>query len=625
MKLHALPAIAGLATVALSAGVLAPQAAQAAESEQVTLSLREFLQLYERSRDRKKDPEKAPREFSLASASYTGEVIVDDGEPTSAVFTARMQVQVHKDDGWIKVPLLSRTVALQSATVNGRPAPIVLEGGSYTLVTDQKGSLDVRLEFATNVSNSLGTSSFAFDLVPSGATEVEVAVPVDDDLDFTIANARRVTERKERGRRVVSATLPPQGSLNVRWQREVPQTDESGETVADEARIYSEVYTLASVGDGLLRAQATVDNTILFAGVDTFQLKIPDGMTLLDVKGAGLRDWTLSEDNTLDVELNYAAENRYTLTLDMEKVIGEGSTNVNAPLVQPLGVERSKGWVGVEARGNLEIGAGAVAGATAVDVRTLPAQILGRTSQPVLLGYKYLVDDAKVPLVISAHDDVDVLVTLLDQAEATTMFTQDGRRLTSVKYEVRNNRRQFLRLALPVGAELWSAAVAGRAVQPATSSGAILVPLIRSQSQGGGLASFAVEVVYVESGEPTADNGKGRFAAILPKADVPTTYVGWTVYAPSEAKVKADKADGTLRYVPQLSRPLGSVAALEVQAQAPQQRQSANVQADAGALGDGAAPVRVRLPLEGRPYFFEKLLALDEDLEVAFDYKGLKD
>lgn len=622
MKLRVLPLVA----VAMAAGTLAPLAASAAEPERVTLSLKEFLQLYEKSRDRKKDPEKAPRAFSLSAASYVGEVLVEDGEPTSAVFTARMRVQVHKAEGWIKVPLLTRSVALQKATVNGRPAAVVLEGGAYTLVTDQRGTLDVSLEFATNVTNSVGTSSFAFDLVPSGATEVELAVPVDENLEFTVANARRVTKRQERGRRVVTATLPPQGALNVRWQRKVPTTvEEGGDPEKTKARVYSEVYTLASVGDGLLRAQATVDSTILFAGVDTFELDVPDGMTLLDVKGAGLRDWSLADDGKLVVTLNYAAENRYSLSLDMEKVIGEGSVNVDAPLVVPLGVERSKGWVGVEARGNLEIDAGDVQGATSVDVRTLPGQILGRTSQPVLLGYKYLASDAKVPLVVSAHDDVDVLVTLLDQADATTMFTQDGRRLTSVRYEVRNNRRQFLRITLPEGAELWSSAVAGRAVTPATSEGAILVPLIRSQSQGGGLASFAVEVVYVESGEAPGDNGKGSFYARLPKPDVPTTYVGWTVYAPDEAKVKADKSDGTLRYVPMLSRPLGAVQALEVQAQAPAQRRSAGNQANAGALGDGAAPVRVRLPLEGQPYFFEKLLALDEDLWVDFSYKGLKD
>ena len=52
------------------------------------------------------------------------------------------------------------------------------------------------------------------------------------------------------------------------------------------------------------------------------------------------------------------------------------------------------------------------------------------------------------------REEVDVLVTLIDRAEATTMFTRDGRRLTTVSYQVRNNRRQFLRFALPEGIEL---------------------------------------------------------------------------------------------------------------------------------------------------------------------------
>ena len=40
-----------------------------------------------------------------------------------------------------------------------------------------------------------------------------------------------------------------------------------------------------------------------------------------------------------------------------------------------------------------------------------------------------------------------------------------------------------------------------------------------------------------------------------------------------------------------------------------------------GGLDGGAAPVRVRLPIEGQPQHFEKLLALNEDLSVSFSYK----
>lgn len=530
-----------------------------------------------------------------------------------------MRLHIHATEGWVKVPLLDGSVALESARLNGRPASIVLEDGAYTLVTDKRGDFDIELTFAASVESSLGSFSFTVPLLPSGATEVEIAVPTDEDLGFTIANARRISSRRDGSNQVVVATLPPAGNLSVSWQRKVPSAEEKR---VDSARVYSEVTTLVGVGDGLVRAQATVQNTILFAGVNRFDLRIPDGVTLLDVQGAGLRDWTLSDDNTLTVQLNFAAEYSYTLQLDMERVVGEGRISVDAPVVVPLGVERSRGFVGVEAVGNLEVKPAEVTGATAVDVRTLPATILGRTSQPVLLGYKYLSSEAQIPLVITQHDEIPVLVTLADQAEATTMFTADGRRLTSVRYEVRNNRRQFLRLALPENAELWSASVAGRSVQPASSGGELLVPLIRSATSGRGLASFAVEVVYVESG-PSPDRGRTRFESSLPTIDVPTTYVSWVVYAPSDSKVSARGMKGSVRPVKVLSRPLGAVEVLELASDKPSQQRASEIQADGGSLGDGAAPVRVRLPLEGTPYAFEKLIALDEKLWVAFDVRGL--
>ena len=55
----------------------------------------------------------------------------------------------------------------------------------------------------------------------------------------------------------------------------------------------------------------------------------------------------------------------------------------------------------------------------------------------------------------------------------------------------------------------------------------------------------------------------------------------------------------------------------------PMQR-SAVAQVRSGGLGQGSAPVKVNLPLEGQPIHFEKLLALDESLWASFSYKGLK-
>ncbi len=600
--------------------LLAPAAARAQDApDRVTMQLEEFLELYETAKNRPKDPEKAPWQAAIASARYTGGVVVQDGEPTAAVFRARLRIEVLKDEGWVRLPVLSSQVALRSARIGGAEAPVSLEGPWYVLVTDKKGAFDLDLEFAAQVTTRSGSTGLSFPLVQAGGTEVDLTVTGEDALDFEVANARLKTDRTRGNQRTVHAVVPSTGHLSVSWQRAIPEVEEQ------EPRIYAEVHTLAAIGEGVLTARATVSHTILFAGVNELSVQIPPEMTVIDVQGSGLRDWSRAEDGTLTALLNYEAEGSYALTVDLERVLEPGETTATIPLVRPVGVERSKGFVGVQAQGTLELTPEAVSGAAPVDVRTLPASILGVTDQPVLLGFKYLGDGASIGLGVREHEEVDVLVTLLDQAEATTMFTRDGRRLTRVRYQVRNNRRQFLRLALPDGAELWSASVAGKAVQPAAGSdGRLLIPLVRSQATGGNLAAFDVDVVYVETGDGPDASGRGSFHGRLPTADAPTTWVGWTVYAPFEARVKKRSFDGTLREVDFLSHPATTAEYFEVQAESPNFQQGAAGQIASGALGQGAEPVQVSLPLDGQPLYFEKLLALDEDLTVSFDYRGLK-
>ena len=233
-----------------------PWTSVAAEPNQVTMNLSEFIQMYEDAQNRPDKPPKAPRSHALASTDYRGEVVLDDGEPVSAVFEARMGLEVLKQDGWVKVPLLPATVAVQSARISGKQAPLILEGGYYMLFTDKKGSFTVDLAFAVGVDTSQGSSGFNFQLVPSGATELELMVPVDEDLDFKVANARLQSDRKVGKSRVLEATLPATGALSVVWQRAIEET--GGPDAEEEPRIYAEVYTLVDVGEGLLHARTTI-------------------------------------------------------------------------------------------------------------------------------------------------------------------------------------------------------------------------------------------------------------------------------------------------------------------------------------------------------------------------------
>jgi hypothetical protein len=242
---------------------------------------------------------------------------------------------------------------------------------------------------------------------------------------------------------------------------------------------------------------------------------------------------------------------------------------------------------------------------------------------PCSLGFKYRQADYKVPLRVNQHQDVDVLVTIADTAEAVTMVTPDGKVMSQMVWYVRNNRRQFLRINLPEGAELWSVKVADKAVQPAKDDkGAILIPLVRSRASGSALAAFSVEMVWIEAGQAPDAKGNGAVDLSLPVADIPQTYVRWAVYLPYEAKVKVKATTSTMREVEYFSTPVtpeGEYLGAAGQAEMQQAYVAQN-----NAVEGGVAPVDVAMPIGGMAYYFEELLVVDEAQTVHMEYKGLK-
>ncbi len=611
-------------TLLLCWAVAAPAFAQSdIPAARVTLPWNDFKVLYEKGLAPEDPPEAAPRDYAISRAVYTGDVSEE-----STAFELALRVEVLKAEGWVTVPLLPTTVALRSATLGGKDAPIYLQDGWYRLVTDRRGVLDLKLVFAVSTWESGGQNGFSFAMTPSGGTQVSVSVPAENTLDFQVANAQQ-TERKARGdRQVLEALLPAVGNLSVTWQRAAEEVAEGDpEAVAEEARVYAEHQALVGVAEGLMQCTSAVHYSILHAGVEAFSVDLPADVTVLDVKGNGLRDWSVEQvddRNVVLAELNYEAKGSYSLYLNYEKQLPEGSVSVAVPDLQVRDVERVKGWVGIDARSALEIAAGSVQNASTVDVRELPTAILGQTNWPVLLAFKYRKQDFAIPLDIRQHDGVDMLVTIVDSLAATSVMTRDGRRMTQLVYSMRNNRAQFLRLDIPADLEIWSTFVGGRAVKPAKADdGRLLIPLARSQASGGALASFAVEIVYVEDGASPDSKGAGVFAASLPTANVPSTQVAWTVYMPYEAKIKAKSVESTLRqvdYFTSISTAGYTMDAMQVNAEV--QMQAAQTFSGEAAAA-GVQPVKVSLPIDGYPTYFEKLLVLDEELEVSFEYKGL--
>ena len=130
--------------------------------------------------------------------------------------------------------------------------------------------------------------------------------------------------------------------------------------------------------------------------------------------------------------------------------------------------------------------------------------------------------------------DSGVLAAVAERAVVTTLVTTEGRSLTEIKLTIKNQAQPFLKVALPPGASILSAEVAGEKVKPVEGPDGSRVPLLRAGFRP--VDSYIVSFVFIHSGAPFAKKGGSDLS--LPKMDVPINLLQWEVFLPEQYKVK---------------------------------------------------------------------------------------
>jgi hypothetical protein len=451
-----------------------------------------------------------------------------------------------------------------------------------------------------------------FQRVIPGSSVVDLTV-AGTDVEVKLANAQALTTQKQGGNTRVAAAIPGNVPMAISWQREIPKPPPAP------PKLYAETATLVAVAEGMLLVTETVDYNILHSGVRELKLRVPAGVSVMNVGGRSVETWRIANNTDMTVVLRGEVTGPYSLQVTCEAPAGGASVEV--PVLRTVGTERERGHIGVVAIANAELSSGNVTGASELDVRRLPAQLLGMTNQPILLGYRYTVDRFSIPLNIKRHGELEVLVTIVDGASFTAMQLNDGRRITRAIYQVRNNRNQFLRLEMPEGADIWSVSVNGKPASPARDeAGQVLVPLVRSRTGTSELTSFPVELVYVETPaeKPTAS---GTLHVDLPMLAVPMMHVMYTWYLPAEGYypplVYRHMFKGTLhpveRFTTLAATPQGRVVRYDANEQAQQLQQQVTQRFQRDVAATGGTAIRVKLPLDGKQYHFERILVLPKD------------
>ena len=467
--------------------------------------------------------------YAIYQTNYTAEL-----EDNVVTVKGNVVFQVFQN-GWTQLPLVRSDVGLIDVSVNRGTAFVTTQNGKYYLMIDKAGKYTLNMEFLIKAARERehGPGSFNFDVMPAPISQFEFTIP-ETGVEIFVDPAIKTEVKKETGKTMAWAIMPNTNSITARWTKELPKEEIT--PVKLESKIYADVLTLASIGEGVVNCASIINYTILQSEVSTFRIAIPEEVSLLNVQGNDLRDWKISEDKEkhiqyLDVYYNFGVKGNNVLTINYEKSIGEGSTVAEIPTVKTLGTERENGHVGIAAKTNVELAVNKIERVTPIDVKELPSSIWGLSANPLLLAFKYLSHPFNIAIDVTRHQELAVLVAAIDNADYITLQTQEGKVLTKATYQVRNNVKQFLRLVLPEGATLWSTFVAGKPVKPAKDKkGNILIPLEKSQMQGESLTQFPVEIVYLGKGGEMKLTGEIRLN--LPKTDIPISQVNWGTFFP---------------------------------------------------------------------------------------------
>ncbi len=565
----------------------------------IQLPWTQFRALVEWSIEHRKDEDKAPppTNYVVTRAVYSGTL----GKGV-ATFDAELDVDVLRKKGWKRIPVLPATVGVDKAELpKDKEAYLNVAGSMYEVLTQAEGKLPVKLRFATSVTEDGGLNVVSFDRVSSGTCLLELAVE-SQDVEVKVAGAQDITPQGAPKRLFA---LPAGNRVAITWERKIEEVKKGP------PKLYAQTETLVAVGDGLVTCRQKVFYSIVHAGVREVQLAVPEGVNVLDVSGSYLHDWRV-EGGALKVQFAREVKGSHRLDVTFEKA---AAGTLDAPVLTTAGTERERGFVAIVALANVEVAGVPKGDASAVDASALPPELVGLTGQPVLLGYRYTGKAFSVPLEIRKHADVRVLVTLVDAAAVTATQTLDGRRITRMVYDVRNNRNQFLRVTMPKDAEIWSLSVSGKAAQPARDEqGKTLIPLVRSSGQH--LAAFPVEIVYVQKGEKPSAEGKGAIRVDLPRCDQPIMHVLCSLYLPEQGRYES--FSGPLKHVEQFSdlqertMPGGRPQVVSAQDEARQLEQAVN-QGLRQAAPAGVTPIQVSLPTSGKLLRFQKVLVLEGD------------
>jgi carboxypeptidase family protein len=491
-------------------------------SGNVTLALDDYNRLLELANRPTRKIDTPPVPYTMKRADLKLRVSTD-----SVQGTVQLQGEIlHK--GVTKVPLTSG-MAILDARQEGKSLPLELENGTHTAVLAGPAEFAVTLDAGLPLNIEAGRASFNLPVPAAGSVRLTLSLP-GDHTNVRISPGLITSRASENGQTTVEATLVPGQNASVWWTTR----ETAAPAVPKEVRFLSDVKTLITVSEADLRIAALTDITVVQGEPSQFEIAVPTGYEVTGATGSSVESAEV-QSGVLVLRVRTAAQKSHQFLISMEKSLS--AANADAPFLSFANAQRETGEVLVEGAGTMELTATEGGGLKRIDFKETNPYLRSLARFPLQAAFRYHKQPSEQPTLALAwtrFPDTSVLAAVVERAIVTTLVTNEGRSLTEVKLTVKNQAQPFLKVALPAGASILSAEVAGEKVKPVEGPDGNRVPLLRVGFRP--TDSYNVSFVFMHSGAPFAKKGGSDIS--LPKMDVPINLLQWEVFLPEQYKVK---------------------------------------------------------------------------------------
>eukprot|EP00042_Codosiga_hollandica_P031636 m.193942 g.193942 ORF g.193942 m.193942 type:complete len:702 (+) comp53689_c0_seq3:1009-3114(+) len=497
---------------------------------------------------------------------------------------------------WVAVRLLPHTVAIAHTAITLAPthnpspsdklvqsaverAVVTSYQGRHCFIAQAEGTYRVVITALTAYTNKAQTQFDLQGLHPCPHTTFRMRVVDRTGVQFTLNpsfNSSTVFNDSTK-ETVFRADLPPTSTLTVKWTE--TKKEEAAPAVAalvvaapvvTEAAvklplsIVVDQHHLFSIGEGMLVIDSVFNYDIRNGTVANLEVIFDSRVRVLSVEGRSIRRWDVVQTageagsskappNLLRIAFDHGVDGQFELLITSEMGLHGSSGILSCPAFAHTheAVSREKGMIAIQPNATVEIDQeGSCVGCVMVDVEELPSELRGRASAPILLAYKFLQPTYELQVSVKKHEDVDVLIAVVDVATFTATKTEEGRVMYRLVMKMRNTQKQYVRIDFSNQCDIWTVTVNAKAVKPArdNETQSVMIPLEKGGTGPGDKkhANFDVELVWV--GEPPSEGSpnmtdRGTIHFSFPKVDIPLNVVQVNVFVPHEFKYSEFSGD----------------------------------------------------------------------------------